>query len=74
MGGQYPQGQKEWNFVGNVPGVTKQVIENITVPIVFSDYKLGVEIHTAEVFNKVDYNHTLYVGYMHFSAQAPWIN
>jgi len=73
MGGQFPQGEKEWNFDGNMPGVTKQVIENITVPIVFSGYELGVELRTAKVFNTLDKNHPLYVGFMHFSAHAPWI-
>lgn len=73
MGGQFPQGKKEWNFDGNMPGVTKRVIENIAVPIVFSGYELGGEIHTAKVFNKLDQNHPLYVGYMHFSSHAPWV-
>lgn len=73
MGGQFPEGKKEWNFDGGMPGVTKQVIENITVPIVFSGFELGVKIRTASVFNKLDNNHPLYIGFMHFSVNAPWI-
>ena len=73
MGGHFPEGEKEWNFDGGMPGVTKRVLENITVPVVFSGYELGVEIRTAEVFNKLNKNHPLYVGYLHFSANAPWV-
>jgi len=73
MGGQFPEGKNEWNFNGNMPGVTKRVIENITVPIVFSGYELGEKIKTGEVFNKLDKNHPLYIGFMHFSANASWL-
>ncbi len=73
MGGKFPQGENEWNFDGNMPGVTRRVIENISVPIVFSGYELGSEIHTAEVFNDLNKTHPLYIGFMHFSANAPWM-
>ncbi len=73
MGGQFPQGEKEWNFDGNMPGVTRRVIEDITIPIVFSGYEVGVGIRTGKVFNTLDQNHPLYVGFMHFSAHAPWM-
>jgi inosine-uridine nucleoside N-ribohydrolase len=73
MGGQFPEGKDEWNFNGNMPGVTRRVIENITSPIVFSGYELGLEIRTGEVFNKLNKNHPLYVGYLHFSSYAPWV-
>lgn len=73
MGGQFPEGEKEWNFDGNMPGVTRRVIDNIGVPVVFSGYELGVEIRTARVFNKLNKRHPLYIGFMHFSANAPWI-
>lgn len=73
MGGQYPEGKSEWNFNGNMPGVTKRVIETLTVPIVFSGYELGTEIRTGKVFNKLDKNHPLYVGFLHFSSHAPWV-
>lgn len=74
MGGRYPESKNEWNFDGNMPGVTKKVIQNITVPIVFSGGELGEKIRTGKVFNKLDKNHPLYIGFMHFSAHAPWIN
>jgi inosine-uridine nucleoside N-ribohydrolase len=73
MGGQFPQGNKEWNFDGNMPGVTKFVIQNIEVPIVFSGFEVGVDIKTGEVFNAIDKNSPLYVGFMHFSQNAPWV-
>jgi len=73
MGGNYPEGRKEWNFDGNMPGVTKYVINKITVPIVFSGFELGVFIVTGEVFNLIDKNSPLYVGFRHFSEFAPWM-
>jgi len=73
MGGNFPEGRNEWNFDGNMPGVTKYVIKNITVPIVFSGFELGVFIKTGEVFNKIDKNTPLYVGFRYFSEFAPWI-
>ncbi len=73
MGGQFPEGKNEWNFNGNMPGVTKRVLGNITAPIVFSGYELGEKIRTGEVFNKLDKNHPLYVGFMHFSTNASWL-
>lgn len=73
MGGQYPEGEDEWNFNGNMPGVTKKVIPKIPVPIVFSGYELGEKIKTAEAFNEMDKNTPLYVGFKHFSQHAPWM-
>jgi inosine-uridine nucleoside N-ribohydrolase len=46
MGGQFPEGSNEWNFNGNMPGVTRFVLENLTVPVVFSGYEIGVRIKT----------------------------
>lgn len=73
MGGQFPEGNKEWNFDGNMPGVTKSVIQNINVPVVFSGYEVGLEIKTGEVFNTIEKNTPLYIGFMHFSQYAPWM-
>ncbi len=73
MGGQYPSGKWEWNFSGNMPGVTKFVLGNITKPITFSGYEIGQLIKTGEVFNEIDRHTPLYVGFMHFSQNAPWI-
>jgi len=73
MGGKFPKGDNEWNFNGNMPGVTKYVIENITVPIVFSGYELGVEIQTGKTFNNIDKDTPLYLGFMHFSKHAAWM-
>jgi len=73
MGGKYPEGDWEWNFEGGMPGVTKYVISNITVPITFSGYEVGVDIKTGEIFNKIDHNTPLYVGFMHFSENAAWV-
>jgi len=73
MGGQYPSGTKEWNFDGNMPGVTKYVVNNIDAPIIFSGYELGLDIRTGEVFNNLDSDTPLYIGFMHFSQNAPWM-
>ncbi|MDY0196515.1 MAG: nucleoside hydrolase [Tenuifilaceae bacterium] len=73
MGGQFPQGANEWNFDGGMPGVTKFVIENISTPITFIGFELGLAIKTGEVFNTIDPKTPLYIGFMHFSKNAPWI-
>lgn len=73
MGGQYPVGQKEWNFDGNMPGVTRFVIQNLDVPVVFSGYEVGLIIKTGEIFNSIDKETPLYIGFMHFSQHAPWM-
>lgn len=74
MGGQFPSGPKEWNFDGAMPGVTKYVIKNIEVPIVFSGYEVGVDIKSGEVFNELPTDHPLYKGFLHFSEHSPWLN
>jgi hypothetical protein len=73
MGGQFPEGEKEWNFDGQMPGVTQFVLRNITVPVTFSGFEVGNVIKTGEVFNNCDTNTPLYIGFMHFSENAPWI-
>jgi hypothetical protein len=73
MGGQFPSGENEWNFNGGMPGVTRFVLENITVPLTFSGYEIGDVIKTGKVFNGIDQETPLYVGFLHFSRNAPWI-
>ncbi len=73
MGGGFPESENEWNFNGDMPGVTKFVIENLSVPITFSGFEVGLAIKTGKVFNNIDPNTPLYVGYLHFSKNAPWI-
>lgn len=73
MGGKFPKGKNEWNFNGDMPGVTKFVIESLSVPIIFSGFELGVQIKTGEAFNNIDKNTPLYVGFLYFSEHAPWI-
>ncbi|MCF8362587.1 MAG: nucleoside hydrolase [Prolixibacteraceae bacterium] len=73
MGGQYPKGDWEWNFNGDMPGVTKYVFDHIELPVVFSGYELGLKIKTGSVFNQIPNDHPLYVGYHHFSKHAPWM-
>ena len=74
MGGQYPSGENEWNFNGNMPGVTKYVLENIPVPITFLGYEVGLVIKTGSVFNQINPQSPLYIGFHHFSKHAPWMN
>jgi len=74
MGGKFPSGDNEWNFNGNMPGVTIFVLENINVPIVFSGYEIGVTIQTGPRLVEAGKDSPLYVGYKYFSAHAPWMN
>lgn len=73
MGGHFPEGKNEWNFNGNMPGVTRFVLENLNVPVIFSGFELGNRIKTGAVFNDIDKNHPLFVGFMHFSQHASWM-
>ena len=74
MGGQFPSGERrEWNFDGNMPGVTQYVLESLDVPITFSGYEIGVNLKTGEVFNDLHQNSPLYLGFYHFSKHAPWM-
>ncbi len=73
MGGQFPKGDNEWNFKGNMTGVTRYVLENLTVPVVFSGFEVGVRIMTGERFHELDPGHPLYVGYKYFSKHASWM-
>jgi hypothetical protein len=54
-------------------GVTKFVIQNICVPIIFTGYEVGVDIKTGKIFNSLDKKSPLYIGFMHFSKNAPWM-
>lgn len=71
MGGNFPTSKDEWNFNGNMPGVTKYVLENLTLPITFSGAELGSQIKTGEVFNDLPKDSPLYLGFFHFSKHAP---
>ena len=73
MGGQFPKGDNEWNFNGNMPGVTKFVLENLKVPVVFTGFELGAQIKTGAIFNNIDPETPLYKGFMYFSEHAPWM-
>jgi inosine-uridine nucleoside N-ribohydrolase len=73
MGGRFPSGDWEWNFSGNMPGVTRYVLENLTVPVVFSGYEIGLVVHTGPRFHELDPDHPLFVGYMYFSKHAEWM-
>lgn len=73
MGGHFPRGKNEWNFNGDMPGVTKFVVENLEVPVVFSGFELGVQIKTGESFNNIDKNTPLYKGFLYYSEHAPWM-
>ncbi|MEM1339653.1 MAG: nucleoside hydrolase [Bacteroidota bacterium] len=76
MGGQFPRGERrEWNFDGNMPGVTQYVLGKLNdVPITFLGYEIGVDIKTGEVFNELPKDSPLYLGFYHFSKYAPWLN
>lgn len=73
MGGQFPKGENEWNFNGDMPGVTKYVIDILKVPIVFSGFEVGAAIKTGAIFNEIDKDTPLYQGFLYFSQHAPWV-
>jgi len=73
MGGQFPEGEREWNFDGDMPGVTQFVLKHIMVPVTFTGFEVGAAIKTGKVFNSIDKDTPLYIGSMHFSQNAPWI-
>lgn len=73
MGGQFPTGTNEWNFNGDMPGVTRFVLENLPVSVTFSGYEVGVQIKTGQIFNQMNQEHPLYVGFKYFSQNAPWM-
>lgn len=73
MGGQFPAGTDEWNFNGDMPGVTRFVLEKLPVPVTFSGYEVGVQIKTGQIFNQLNQGHPLYVGFKYFSQNAPWM-
>lgn len=74
MGGQFPSGENEWNFNGNMPGVTQKVVDQIPVPITFSGYEVGLNIKSGEVFNDLAADTPLHTAFLHFSKHAPWLN
>ncbi|BFP41484.1 hypothetical protein FGF1_23290 [Flavobacteriaceae bacterium GF1] len=76
MGGQFPTGERrEWNFDGNMLGVTKDILGKLgDIPITFLGYELGVDLKTGEVFNDLPKDSPLYLGFYHFSKYAPWLN
>lgn len=73
MGGQFPAGDNEWNFNGNMPGVTKYVLEHLEVPITFSGFEIGVKIKTGAILNERGKKTPLYAGFKYFSEHAPWM-
>lgn len=77
MGGQFPEGitanGPEWNFDGNMKGVTQDVLETIQRPIVFSGYEVGEALKYGSDLNQHPSDTPLYVGYKYFSEHAPWM-
>ncbi len=74
MGGNFPTSENEWNFDGNMPGVTQDILERLRVPVTFLGAELGASLKTGEVFNDLPKNSPLYLGFYHFSEHAPWMN
>jgi inosine-uridine nucleoside N-ribohydrolase len=73
MGGHFPQGRGEWNFNGDMPGVTRDVLAELEMPVVFSGYEIGDVIRTGAALNQIDEATPLRIGYRAFSEQAPWM-
>ncbi|MEL6415825.1 MAG: nucleoside hydrolase [Pseudomonadota bacterium] len=77
MGGQFPDGVTahgpEWNFDGNMKGVTQEVLANVQRPITFSGYEVGEALRYGAALNEHPKDTPLYVGYKYFSEHAPWM-
>ncbi|GAB5454566.1 MAG: hypothetical protein Hens2KO_07950 [Henriciella sp.] len=77
MGGQFPDGVTahgpEWNFDGNMKGVTQKVLETLKRPVIFSGYEVGEALRYGAALNQHPTNTPLYVGYKYFSEHAPWM-
>lgn len=77
MGGQFPEGitahGPEWNFDGNMQGVTQEVLQMIERPIIFSGYEVGEALKYGADLNQHPHETPLYVGYKYFSEHAPWM-
>ena len=77
MGGRFPDDTTdagpEWNFDGNMPGVTQTVLAQVERPIVFSGYEVGHAIRVGAVLNEHPADSPLFVGYRYFSEHAPWM-
>lgn len=77
MGGQFPEGitahGPEWNFDGNMKGVTEEVVARIKRPIIFSGYEVGEALRYGSELNQHPTDTPLYVGYKYFSQHAPWM-
>ncbi|MEM9142516.1 MAG: nucleoside hydrolase [Bacteroidota bacterium] len=73
MGGHFPSSKDEWNFNGDMPGITQYVLEKLALPITFSGAELGSVLKTGEVFNVLPEDSPLYLGFFHFSKHAPWM-
>ncbi len=71
-GGYFPEGENEWNFDGDAPGVTKFVLENLQSPITFIGLEIGRPIMSGA--NISDPESPLFVGYQYFFNNAPWIH
>ncbi len=77
MGGQFPDGitanGPEWNFDGNMKGVTQEVLATLERPVIFSGYEVGEALKYGSELNAHAPDTPLYVGYKYFSEHAPWM-
>ena len=77
MGGRFSETPSEdwpeWNFDGNMPGVTHFVLSEVQRPIVFSGYEVGAALKIGHELNAHPKDTPLYKGYKYFSEHAPWM-
>ena len=73
MGGEIPTGKQEWNFCGKERGLTKYVLENIRVPIVFNGAEIGRQIQIGAELNSIDHHTPLYQGLFYFFSHYPCV-
>jgi inosine-uridine nucleoside N-ribohydrolase len=72
MGGIFPEGKNEYNFKGEQNGVTRFVIQNLKMPVVFTGFEVGEVIKTGEILNNLEKNTPLYRGFLFSNSHAPW--
>jgi hypothetical protein len=73
MGGEFPEGKGEWNFAGDMPGVTRRTLDALDVAVVFCGFEVGTRIMTGSFLDEEDPGSPLAVGYRHFSEHAHWM-
>ena len=71
MAGQYPEGKRKYNIRKDSKAAA-YVFENLTVPIVYTGWEVGIKVKTGIGIKQLDTLHPLYIGYDYYYKNAPW--